>query len=122
MDRPAPFVIVRNAGEPPAASNGTTCLTCLDPGGVIKLRRGIRGAFGGPLAERMLPQLNSLAGELLQRQDMPAEELAARLHQLQMACRPVPPQHIEWAYAELDGVRVYFDGESVVVTRQDLQV
>lgn len=30
------------------------------------------------------------------------------------------PQPVEWAVAELDGVRVYFDGTHVVVTRQDL--
>lgn len=27
---------------------------------------------------------------------------------------------VEWAVAELDGVRVYFDGVNVVVTRRDL--
>lgn len=27
---------------------------------------------------------------------------------------------VEWAVAELDGVRVYFDGTNVVVTRRDL--
>lgn len=27
---------------------------------------------------------------------------------------------VEWAMAELDGVRVYFDGANVVVTRRDL--
>lgn len=29
-------------------------------------------------------------------------------------------RRIEWAVAELGGVYVYFDGETVVVTRQDL--
>jgi hypothetical protein len=28
---------------------------------------------------------------------------------------------VEWAVVELGGVRVYFDGKNVVVTRQDLQ-
>jgi hypothetical protein len=28
---------------------------------------------------------------------------------------------VEWAVAELGGVRVYVDGESVIVTRRDLQ-
>lgn len=28
---------------------------------------------------------------------------------------------IEWAVAELDGVRAYFDGANVVLTRADLQ-
>lgn len=30
------------------------------------------------------------------------------------------PQPVEWAVAELDGVRVYFDGVAVIVTRADL--
>ena len=29
-------------------------------------------------------------------------------------------QQVEWAVAELDGVRVYVDGQNVVVTRADL--
>lgn len=28
---------------------------------------------------------------------------------------------VEWAVAELAGVRVYFDGQTVVVTRRDIQ-
>lgn len=122
MGGPIPFTVVRQAGGPPVASNGSTRLTCLDEGGQVKLRRGIRGAFGGPLAERVLPKLNALAGELLKRHDMPAEELAAHLHALQAVCQPAPSQHIEWAYAELDGVRVYTDGVDIIVTRQDLTI
>lgn len=30
------------------------------------------------------------------------------------------PRQVEWVVAELDGVRVYFDGTHVVVSRQDL--
>ena len=29
-------------------------------------------------------------------------------------------RNVEWAVAGLDGVRVYFDGVNIVVTRQDL--
>lgn len=29
-------------------------------------------------------------------------------------------RNVEWAVAELDGVRVYFDGVNVVVSKQDL--
>ena len=28
--------------------------------------------------------------------------------------------NVEWSVAELDGVRVYFDGQAVIVTREDL--
>lgn len=31
------------------------------------------------------------------------------------------PQPVEWAVARLDGVSVYVDGDSVIVTRRDLQ-
>lgn len=31
------------------------------------------------------------------------------------------PRNVEWAVAELNGVRVYFDGKNVVVTVRDLQ-
>lgn len=30
------------------------------------------------------------------------------------------PLHVEWAVAEVAGVRVYFDGANVIVSRQDL--
>lgn len=30
------------------------------------------------------------------------------------------PQEVCWLVGELDGVRVYFDGQSIVMTRQDL--
>lgn len=30
------------------------------------------------------------------------------------------PRHVEWVVGELDGVRAYFDGTHVILTRQDL--
>lgn len=95
---------------------------CLDADGEVRLRRGIRTAMAAPMAERVLPHLNALAGELLANSAMPAEEVAARLHALQLACTPAEPQHVEWAYVEIAGVRVYTDGKDVIVTRQDLLV
>lgn len=122
MSAPTPFTIVRNPGQPVVASNGSMRLACLEPDGEVKLRRGIRGALGGPLAERILPQLNALAGDLLARQDMAPEELAARLHVLQLACQPKPVERIEWAIVVVDGVHVFADGETVIVSRRDMQV
>lgn len=29
-------------------------------------------------------------------------------------------QQVEWAVAELDGVRAYFDGQNVIVSKRDL--
>lgn len=119
---PPAFHLVREEGLPTVATNGATRLVCLDEGGVLKLRRGIRTAVQGPVAERLLPLLNQLAGDLVGNSAMGNEELCTRLHALQLLCKPVPAQHVEWAFCELDGVRVYTDGADVIVTRQDLQV
>lgn len=121
MDQPTPFTIVREEGKPPIASNGKLALVVYD-GGELRLRRGIRTSSGAPIAERIVPYLNQLAGELLANSTMPPHEIASRLHTLQMACVPPERQNIEWAYAELNGVRVYTDGEHVVVSTKDLQV
>ena len=118
--QPTPFTLVKREGAPSVATNGTTALVCLDAGGIVMLRRGITGEFGAPTAEKILPHLNALAGELLANSAMPPLEVAARLHALQLACKPPEFQNTEWAFAELDGVRVYVDGSTVVVTRQDL--
>ncbi len=121
-DQPTPFTITRNEGQPPVASNGVLRLACLEADGELKLRRGIRGALSGPMAERVLPQLNALAGQLLETPDMPATELASRLHALQFACQPKPVEHLEWAFVKLGDVYVFTDGQSVIVTRQDLRI
>lgn len=121
-NQPVPFDLVRAEGLPTVATNGALRMVCLDADGVLRLRRGIRGAVAGPLAETLLPQLNALAGELLSNSGMTHQELAARLHALQLVCKPAPRQNVEWAYAELDGVRVYTDGTDVIVTRQDLAI
>lgn len=122
MTQPTPFHLVGKPGGPTVATNGAMRLTCLDADGVVRLRRGIRGVMAGPVVEKVLPLLNQLAGELLANSAMEPDEVAARLHALQMMCKPPAPQHVEWAYAELDGVRVYTDGQDVVVTRQDMQI
>lgn len=122
VQQPTPFTIVRAEGLPPVATNGACRLMCLDAGGELRLRRGIRGVFGAPVAEKILPHLNALAGELLAHSDMAPADVAARLHALQMVCAPPPLPNVEWAYAELNGVRVYTDGVDVILTQQDLQV
>ncbi|WP_137921698.1 hypothetical protein [Hydrogenophaga sp. 2FB] len=121
MGKPTPFTIVRNEGMPPVATNGATRLMCLDADGEVRLRRAIRTVMVAPMAERLIPQLNALSGELLAN-TMSAEDVAARLHALQLSCTPIEPQHVEWAYVEIAGVRVYTDGTDVIVTRQDLLV
>ena len=119
MSQPVPFTIVRNPGESDVATNGTLALVV--DGGSVTLRRGIRTSAAAPVAERLLPQLNALAGDLLGK-PMTNEEIKARLHALQVACTPTEPQNIEWAFGEIDGVRVYSDGKTVYMTKKDLQV
>lgn len=122
MDQPTPFTIVRNKGEPPVASNGLLRMVALD-GGEIRLRRGIRASTAPPVAERIVPHLNALCGELVKPGcPLQPQDIAAHLHVLQMACVPPQQENIEWAFVELNGVRVYTDGKTVVVTTQDLPV
>ena len=117
--QPIPWEIART-DTLHVASNGQQQLVLLDTDGRLFMRRGVKGLGARPSGERVLPKLNELAGELLQRLDMPSEELAARLQALAGLAHVPPPQNIEWAVAELDGVRVYTNGAEVVVTRRDL--
>jgi hypothetical protein len=121
-DQPTPFQIVRTPDQPEVATNGRVAITCPDAGGRVFLRRGVRGSIGAPVVERILPALNALAGELVANTQMEPGEVAARLHALQLACVPPKQQNTEWAVAELDGVRAYTDGATVVLTRQDMTV
>lgn len=119
--QPAPFEIVEQDGIKLAA-NGRIKLTVLDEGGKLFRRRAIKGLSTGGAGEAILPRLNQLAGDLLAQLDMPADELQRRIHELLSIATPPAPQHIEWAVAELNGVRVYVDGETVLVTQRDLQL
>lgn len=117
---PTPWEFARS-NEAHVASNGDARLILLDTDGKIFARRGVKGiGVGSAAAEKVLPKLNELAGEILQRPDMPPAELAERLKALSGLAHVPPPQHVEWAVAELDGVRVYCNGPEIVVTRRDL--
>lgn len=122
---PVPFEIVEHArpdGAPlRVASNGAVRLTLLDSDGRLFRRRGISGMALKPAAEMLLPHVNALAGELLQRPDMPAHEAVGRLLALAGQVPTAEPQRHEWAVAELDAVKVYTDGVDVFVTRQELR-
>lgn len=119
--QPNPFVIEQHA-DAMVASNGQTIVIAPDQGASMFLRRGVRGLPGGPVAEKLLPQINLLAGDLLARSDMPASELQARLHILMAACEQPEPQNVECLVAELDGVRAYVQQGRVILTRQDITV
>ena len=116
---PVPFELGQRDGAH-YASNGTTTLYVMAEGGTVKRRRGIKGISPRPPAEVVLAMLNELAGDLLARLDMPADELAARVAVIGAMAQVAPPERSEWAVAELDGVRVYVDAGTVIVTRQDL--
>jgi len=119
-DKPVPWEFV-DAGAARVASNGDIRVVMLDAGGRLFARRAIkRSGCGKPAAEVVLPQLNALAGEILAHLDMPADQLRDRLIALAGLAHVDPQKHVEWAVAELDGVRVYCNGAEVVVTRADL--
>lgn len=119
MAQPAPFEIVEREGVR-VASNGARSVTLLDGAGRMFRRRGVAGLGARAPGESILPQLNELAGHLLQNLSMPGDELAQRLIALAEQAKPAEPQHIEWVVAELNGVRCYVDGDNVVVTTRDL--
>lgn len=119
--QPVPFEIVMDEHGMRCASNGGVRLVLAERDGRVFKRRGVKGLATQAAGDRVLPQLNALAGDLVQRPDMPAAELVARLQAVAGLAHVAEPQNVEWAVAELDGVRVYVDGQNVIVTRQDLR-
>jgi hypothetical protein len=118
---PQPFEItVSQENGVRAASNGKSQLVMLDADGAIFKRRGVKGIASKAAAEVLLPQLNEFAGNLVSNPAMPAKEAVAKLMSIAAVVPTAEPQPQEWAVAELGGVRVYFDGTNVVVTRQDM--
>ena len=120
FDQPVPFRIVDAEGGVKVATNGAARITVLDSDGRLALRRAIKGIALKPPAEVLIPHLNALATELLERPTMPAEEAVGKVLQVAGLVPLTKPRNVELAYAELAGVRVYFDGADVFVTRADL--
>lgn len=122
-DAVQPFEVVEADGRK-VATNGAVTLSVLDDlAGAARVfrRRAIKGMSMAPSGEMALPLLNQLAGDVLADLSMPAHVLAQRLAQIAERVQPKQPEPVEWAVAEIDGVRIYFDGANVVVTRQNLQ-
>lgn len=117
---PVPFEIVTEPTGMRVASNGPAKLVLLEGDGELFKRRGVKRMSTMPTAERLLPLVNELAGELLQNPTMPDGEVLARLGALAGMVPPDEPTRIEWVVARVNGVNVFFDGQHVVVTRQDL--
>lgn len=120
MTQPTPFDIVDHGGVK-VASNGKVRLSVAGDAGRMFLRRGIAGIALKPPAEVVMPKLNELLGDLLNRMDMPGQDLVDRLTAIIGQVSLKEPQRHEWAVAELDGVRVYTDGVDIILTKQDLQ-
>lgn len=120
MAQPVPWEIVTRPDGVRVASNGAQRLVVLDEAGQVFRRRGVTGLAMRPAAELLIPQLNALAGELLAAPDMPARAAVDRLLAIAGTVPTAEPQRVEWAVAEIDGVRVYVDGPNVVVTTRDL--
>lgn len=121
--QPTPFVIDKQESGAVVASNGQTAVIALDEGASMFLRRGVRGLPGSPVAEKLLPQINLLAGDLLARSNMPASELKARLHILMAACEQPDPQNVECLVVDVKApARVYVQQGRVIITQQDITV
>ena len=120
-DKPVPFEIIATESGMRVACNGTLRLTLPETGGQLFRRRGIKGIATKAAGETLLPLLNEFAGELVANPGMTPGAVVARLMALAGTVHSTEPEHVEWAVAELGGVRVYVGGMDVVVTRQDLQ-
>lgn len=118
----APFEIAPLPGDGGGrvASNGAARMTVLEADARLFKRRAMRVNTAKPPAETVLPLLNQLAGDLVADLSFDGAQLRERLAQIAGAIADPAPSTVEWSVAELNGVRVYFDGADVVVTTRDL--
>jgi hypothetical protein len=116
-----PWEIAAATAGQRVASNGQTQVVVCEADATVFRRRAVRGLAQRPAGELVLPQINQLAGELLSNPDVSAAELTSRLHAIAATCRPVPTQRVEWLVVRVGDVNVYASGQTVVVSRSDLQ-
>lgn len=83
-------------------------------------RRAQKGLSVKPAGEIAVPLLNQLCGELVADMSLPGHLVAERIRAIANAVQPEPPKNVEWVVAEIDGLRVYFDGRDVLVSRADI--
>lgn len=113
-----PFAKVQLENGVHVASNGRWRVLAA-PGAVLTLKRG-RATALAPEAEKMVPLLNQLAGELLGNLDMPADEVKGRLLSLAKMVRTAPLPRKEDLHISLNGVHVYVHNDEVIVVDQEL--
>lgn len=121
MSQPFEITPLPGDGGGRVAFNGATRLTVLEADARLFRRRAVKVSTTKPPAETVLPLLNELAGQLVADLSIDGETLSARLAHIAQQIKPTTSTQVEWAVAELNGVRVYFDGQDVVVTQRDLQ-
>lgn len=119
MAQPIPFEIVEQDGHR-YASNGTIRVAVLDADAKLYRKRAISGIPTKPPAELLIPQLNLLAGELLANPETSAEVAVGRLLALAGLVPTAEPRRQEWVAVDIDGIHIYSDGSTVIVTRQEL--
>lgn len=123
MKQPTPFEITdvaMHGRNVRIASNGLMHIQSWEPDARVFRRRGISGMAMRPAGEVLVPKLNELAGELLQKPDTPAHEVAARLMALAGLLPQNEPQRHEWLVVQVGDVRVYCSEAGVIVSREDL--
>ena len=120
MAQPAPFEIVHQ-GEMRVASNGGVRLVVTEPDVEVFRRRGLSGIAMKGAAQTLLPQVNEFAGELLSNPGMDARQAVEKLLAIAGTVVVQEPQRKEWCVAKAGDVFIFLDGESVIVTRQDLK-
>lgn len=121
MSQPTPFERIEVEGRPVLSNGQVNVMIMAEEGqGRLFKRRAQRGLSPKPPGETVLPLLNSLAGELVSKLDMSPLELQTKLQFILSQASPRTPENVEWAVAELDGVRAYVDGSNVILSKMDL--
>lgn len=119
MAQPIPFEIIEQDGHR-YASNGTIRFAVFDASAKLYRKRAISGIAMKPPAEVLIPQLNLFAGELLANPSTPADVAVGRLLAIAGLVPVTEPQRHEWLAIDIDGIHVYCDGATVIVTKQEL--
>ena len=115
---PQPFEKVRLDSGVQVASNGVWRVIAVEDSKLI-LKRGATFEVT-PQGEKILPQLNALAGELLADSSMAPKALKGRLLALAQSVQVRELPRKEALCVQLNGVYVYINGMEIVVSDREL--